>query len=142
MPKNNLKGVLKSLQKFGKEADDLIQDTTLAVASEIEAEAKRLATSSVDMGFLRNQIFTHEVDDYNYEIIAGAPYSAYIEFGTGGLVNVPEELKEVAIKFKGKGIRQVNIQAKPFMYPAWIKGRQQYLKELKDNVNDLTKKYN
>ncbi|MCP4355280.1 MAG: HK97 gp10 family phage protein [Proteobacteria bacterium] len=142
MPKNNLKGVLKSLQKFGKEADDLIQDTTLAVASEIEADAKRLAP--VDMGFLRNQIFTHEVDDYNYEIIAGAPYSAYMEFGTGDVeyLSIPEELRDIAEQYRGKGIRQVNIQAKPFMYPAWIKGRQQYLKDLKDNLNDLTKKYN
>ncbi len=136
---DNLSKILKSLRKFGKEAEELIEDTTLVTASEIEADAKRLAP--VDKGFLRNQIFTQEVDKQNYEIVAGARYSAYLEFGTGGLVNVPDELKELAIKFKGKGVRQINLAPQPFMYPALVKGRVNYVKDLKDNLNDLTKKY-
>ncbi len=140
MAKNKLSSVLKSLKKFGDEAEKLIEDTTIAVASEIEADAKRLAP--VDMGFLRNQIFTQKEDKLNYEIVAGAPYSAYMEFGTGGLVNVPEELKEIAIQYKGKGIKQINITPRPFLYPAWIKGRIQYVEDLTDVLNDLTKKYN
>ena len=94
------------------------------------------------MGFLRNQIHTDEVNEYNYEIVARAKYSAYLEFGTGGLVNVPEELKELAIKFKGKGVRQVNIMPQPFLYPAFVKGRKQYLKDLQDGLDSLTSKYN
>lgn len=140
MAKNNLSSVLKSLKKFGDEAEKLIEDTTVAVASEIEADAKRLAP--VDMGFLRNQIFTQEKDKLNYEIVAGAPYSAYMEFGTGGLVNVPEEMKDIAIQFKGKGVKQVNIAPRPFLYPAFIKGRVQYVDDLTDVLNDLTRKYN
>ncbi len=136
----NLNKVLKSLRKFGEEAERLIEDTTIANASEIEADAKRLAP--VDKGFLRNQIFTREVDKLNYEIVAGAPYSAYMEFGTGGLVSVPDELKEIAIQYKGKGVRQINLAPQPFLYPAWIKGRKQYVDDLTDYLNDLTKKYN
>ena len=137
---SDLSKVFKSLRKFGKEAEEIIKDTTLAIASEIEADAKRLAP--VDMGFLRNQIHTDEVNEYNYEIVARAKYSAYLEFGTGGLVNVPEELKELAIKFKGKGVRQVNIMPQPFLYPAFVKGRKQYLKDLQDGLDSLTSKYN
>lgn len=140
MAKNNLNNVLKSLKKFGEEADKLIQDTTVAVASEIEADAKRLAP--VKDGFLRNQIFTQEKDKYNYEVVAGAYYSAYMEFGTGGLVDVPEEMKDIAIQFKGKGVKQVNIAPRPFLYPAFVKGRVQYIDDLTDVLNDLTKKYN
>lgn len=137
---NNLNKVLKSLRKFGEEAERLIEDTTIANASEIEADAKRLAP--VDKGFLRNQIFTREVNKLNYEIVAGAPYSAYMEFGTGGLVSVPDELRDIAIQYKGKGVRQINLAPQPFLYPAWIKGRKQYVDDLTDYLNDLTKKYN
>jgi len=118
----------------------MVEDTTASVAHEIEADAKRLAP--VKDGFLRNQIFTQEVDPLNYEIVAGAYYSAYMEFGTGGLVEVPEEMKEIAIQFKGKGIREVNIMPRPFLYPSFVKGRKQYLEDLTDLLNDLTKKYN
>lgn len=135
-----LKNILKSLEKFGDEAKQMVEDTTVAVAHEIEADAKRLAP--VDMGFLRNQIFTQEVDPLNYEIVAGAYYSAYMEFGTGGLVEVPEEMKEIAIQFKGKGIKQINIMPRPFLYPAFVKGRTQYIDDLQDVLDDLTKKYN
>lgn len=136
----NLNKVLKSLRKFGEEAEKLIEDTTVSVASEIEADAKRLAP--VDKGFLRNQIFTREVNKLNYEVVAGAPYSAYMEFGTGGLVSVPDELREIAIQYKGKGVRQINLAPQPFLYPAWVKGRKQYVDDLTDYLNDLTKKYN
>ena len=60
-----------------------------------------------------------------------APYAPFVEFGTGGLVEVPNELKEMAIKFKGKGIKEVNLPARPFLYPALIRGRAQYLEKLK-----------
>ena len=63
-----------------------------------------------------------------------------MEFGTGGLVEVPEELKEVAAQFKGKGIKKINIQARPFLYPAFVKGRVQYLQDLKAKLNQLVKR--
>ena len=140
MAVKGLKEVLKSLEKFGDEAKQMVADTTIAVAHEIEADAKRLAP--VKDGFLRNQIFTQEVDVLNYEVVAGAYYSAYMEFGTGGLVEVPEEMKDIAIQFKGKGVKQVNIMPRPFLYPAFVKGRTQYIDDLQDVLDDLTKKYN
>ena len=134
-----LKGVLSNLSKFGAEAEKSVEVITFARAKGIELMAKQLAP--VDMGFLRNQIHTEEVSKLDYKIIAGASYSAYMEFGTGGLVNVPKELKEIAIQFKGNGVRQVNIEPQPFMYPAWKKGQTQYIKDLKKELEILTKKY-
>ena len=60
-----------------------------------------------------------------------APYAPFVEFGTGGLVNVPNELKDQAIKFKGKGIKQVNLRPRPYLYPALLQGRTEYLQKLK-----------
>jgi hypothetical protein len=82
----------------------------------------------------------------SYEVVTDidgfAPYSAYVEFGTGGLVNVPLELKQYALRFKGKGVKQINMQPQPYLYPAFVKGRKQYEKDLKTLLNRLTKKYN
>jgi hypothetical protein len=70
-----------------------------------------------------------------------APYSAYIEFGTGRAVQVPTELKEIAILFKGKGVKEINLQPQPYLYPAFVKGRKKYLQDLKDLLEHLTNKY-
>lgn len=145
MAVTNLKSVLKSLEKFGDEAKQMVSDTTHQSAENIARDAKAKAPTNKIVGyggFLRDQIFTKEVDKLNYEIVAGAYYSAYMEFGTGGSVNVPSEMKDIAIKFKGKGVKQVNITPRPFLYPAFVKGRVQYLEDLIDLLNDLTKKYN
>ncbi len=44
-------------------------------------------------------------------------YAPYVEFGTGALVDVPEGLESYAIQFKGAGIKQVNLPARPALYP-------------------------
>ena len=56
------------------------------------------------------------------------------------MVKVPSELKEVAIQFKGKGVKEVNLPARPFLYPAFVKGRQQFLEDLEDLLKKETKK--
>lgn len=52
------------------------------------------------------------------EITSNAHYTAYVEFGTGDFVSIPEGLEDFAAQFKGQGIRKVNRRAKPFIFPA------------------------
>lgn len=134
--------LIKDLKAFGDEGKKRISETTEANAREIEANAKQIAP--YDLGVLRQNIKAIEVDDMNWKIYANAfgnaPYSAYMEFGTGGKVEVPTELKDVAIKFIGKGIKQVNLRPRPYLYPSFVKGRVQYVKDLKSDLNDLTNK--
>jgi len=133
--------LIKKLRALGKEGQKRIAETTEVNAREIEANAKRLAP--VDLGVLRNNIKAFAMSDERWKIkanaLGNAPYSAYMEFGTGGEVEVPAELKEVAIQFKGKGVRKVNIRPRPFLYPAFVKGRNQYIKDLEADLKDLTK---
>ena len=70
------------------------------------------------------------------------PYSAYMEFGTGSKVKINEDWGEMAARFKGKGIREVNLQPRPFMYPAFVIGRKNYNKELREEFKILAKKFN
>jgi len=124
--------VIANLRKYGKEAEKDIQGVTELVARNIEKDAKSGVVAN--FGKLGQSIQAVKINDYNWAIEAGgilAPYAPFVEFGTGGLVQVPTELKEIAIKFKGKGIRQVNLRARPYLYPALLRGRTEYLYKLK-----------
>jgi HK97 gp10 family phage protein len=123
---------ISKIRKLSQEAIQKMEDATELTAREIELKAKTLAPT--DLGKLGQSIRAEKVTKLNWKIVAGgliAPYAPFVEFGTGGMVSVPNEWKEIAIKFKGKGIKQVNLPAKPYMYPAFVEGRKKYLERLK-----------
>ena len=133
--------LIKDIKAIGVEGEKRIAETTEGNAREIEATAKQIAP--YDFGALRQNIKALEQDKLNWAVYANAfgnaPYSAYQEFGTGGLVEVPDELKDIAIKFKGKGIKKIDMRPQPFLYPAFVKGRTQYVKDLESDLIELTK---
>ena len=130
---------------MGVEGQKRIAQTTEANALEIEKNAKLYAPVNKQKhgGTLRQGIKAIEISDTQWKIKANAtglaPYSAYQEFGTGGLVEVPTELKDMAIKLKGKGIKKIDMRPQPYLYPAFVKGRTQYIKDLEGDLKDLTK---
>ena len=143
----NIKGVTNAINKYGKDAEDEIKSVTKITAQEVEETAKSIAQSKKiwDKGTLVQSIQTlGKVADKGFTWVVAAlqPYSAYHEFGTGGRVNIPEGWNTMAAQFKGKGIKTVNIQARPFMYPAYIKGRTIFKKNIKDALKHLNKKFN
>jgi HK97 gp10 family phage protein len=127
-----LNTVLANIRKYGKEAEKDIEGVTELVARNIEKNAKNYAPAN--FGKLGQSIQAVKDTPLNWKVEAGgiiAPYAPFVEFGTGGLVDVPNELKDQAIKFKGKGIKQVNLRPKPYLYPALLQGRTEYLDKLK-----------
>ena len=94
-----------------------LQETVLEVA----AGAKRDAP--VDLGELRQSI-NSEVNTSKLEgkVSANAKHAPYVEFGTGGMVEIPEGFSEMAATFRGKGVRQVNLPPRPFLIPNANKG--------------------
>lgn len=132
--------VLAGIRKFGKEAEKDIEGVTELVARNIEKNAKVLAP--VNFGKLGQSIQAVKENPLKWKIEAGgviAPYAPFVEFGTGGLVEVPNELKDQAIKFKGKGIKKINLRARPYLYPALLQGRVEYLDKLKKVLNKYGK---
>ena len=93
----------------------------------IETEATSLAP--VDLGILKSSI-NGEVDGLNGIVGTPVKYAPYMEFGTGGLVDVPSGLEDYAMKFKGTGIKQVNLFPRPFLIPAFKKHTTKMLEEL------------
>ena len=142
MSKSTIKGldkVYKDFAKLSQEIHKKVGLVTKANAMEISADARKKAPK--DLGKLAQGISYEKVDDtFNYKIFAIEKYSAYMEFGTGGMVKVPSELKEIAIQFKGKGVKEINLPARPYLYPAFVKGREQYLEDLEDLLKKETKK--
>lgn len=134
-----LKKVLKDLSKFGKEAETETDIALSSNASEIAVNARIKAPK--DTGKLQQSISFNKKEKLTYTISASVPYAPYMEYGTGGLVDVPEELKDNAIQFKGSGIKKINLRPRPFLYPSFVKGRVKVIKDLTDSLNDLTKKY-
>ena len=142
MSKSTIKGLDKVYKDFAKLSQEVHKKVGLVTrenAKEIAVDASQRAPK--DLGDLHKNISYEKVDDtFNYKIFAIEKYSAYVEFGTGGMVKVPNELKEIAIQFKGKGVKEVNLPARPFLYPAFVKGREQYLEDLEDLLKKETKK--
>ena len=171
MSVKNLNKVLKSLKKFGKEADNLIDIYAEDTANQISVDAKLNAPKN--LGKLAQSISSAEkVSDLNYKVVVKEDYAPYIEFGTGKKVRVPSEMQELANKVKKRGgtfeqglesikdwckakgidvklaypifisILNNGINPQPFLYPAFVKGRKNFIKDLKNVLDDLTKKYN
>lgn len=68
-------------------------------ANAIAAEAKQRAPG--DQGILRNLISAAKIDPLQFEVVSGAEYSPFLEFGTGAKVSIPPGLEEYAAQFKG-----------------------------------------
>jgi hypothetical protein len=92
------------LREKGSEGKRLAGAIVGAVGDMIVNEAKQLAP--VDLGKIRQGIgkeVENNADRTIAKIFSAAPESPYQEFGTGGKVDVPEEMSEVASYFIGGG---------------------------------------
>lgn len=126
------------LTRMGPEMERFVADETEAAGRMIEADAKRNAP--VDLGKLRQSINYQKGDTpYSANVFVNVPYAAYQEFGTGGFVSVPEELRELAEYYKGKGIKKIDLRPQPYLYPALVLNRKRYIDQLKAKLKQITR---
>ena len=84
-------------------------------------DAKKSVAKINDTGNLNRSIFQSRIERFLFSITARAHYAPYIEFGTGTEVDL-SDLNEIgipesyALQFKGRGIRKVNLPARPFFF--------------------------
>ena len=141
-PKIDISRLIKQLYAFGDDAERLAVSITNSTADGIVSDAKQRAP--VDLGQLRQSIGNTNASVGNNRsfIFASAPYAAYVEFGTGGAVSVPKGFEEIAIKFKGRGIKKINLRPRPFLIPSYLIGLKSYGPKLVKTLEVLSKKYN
>jgi HK97 gp10 family phage protein len=135
-----IKNVEAALKKYGEKAVEGFEEVIFDEATKMAEVAKLKAP--VDDSFLRSSINWAKVNNLHYDVGTKIPYAPYQEFGTGGLVDVPRGWEKMAMEFIGKGIRKVNLEPQPFMYPAYLEGKKTYSKQLKLVIKDLNKDFN
>lgn len=128
---------LKQLKRFsrqelsnevGKTASDIVKRSTQKVP--------------VDKGKLKQSVYMAKKGN-TAEVGYNKKYAPYQEFGTGRYIDIKDakalgfSASEIKQLFKGKGIRQVNIQPQPFFFPSVREG----LKGLMDRLDEKLKKY-
>ena len=105
-------GMFDDYQKKLNEIPSLIQQTAL----NIQADAKR--DVPIKTTRLRGSI-TATGSGLEAEVFTNVEYAAYVEFGTGTMVDVPSGMEDYAAQFKGRGIKEVNISPQPYLMPAF-----------------------
>ena len=131
--------LIKKLKKFGEDAEDKIESITAITAQEIATDAA--SNAPANYGKLRQSINANKEGKMLYNVNVNAvPIGAYVEFGTGAKVDVPDEWKDLAWQFyvNGKGY----LPPTPYLYPAYRKGRAQYEKDLQDLLDKLSSSFN
>ncbi len=135
---SQLKKKLDNLRAFDKKT---LSNELGRSAMDIVRMAKQNAP--VDKGTLKQSIRS-ERKDKTVKVIAGANYAPYVEFGTGGSVDL-NDMQQLGIpssyaaQFKGKGIKEVNLPARPFFYNAARIGLRNLLVRLKGKLNNAIK---
>jgi len=130
-----LKKKLNNLRAFDKKT---LSNELGRAAMDIARLAKQNAP--VDKGTLKQSIKS-ERKGKTVEVIAGAHYAPYVEFGTGGMVDLDDMLQlgipaSYAAQFKGKGIKEVNLPARPFFFSSARIGFKTLLNRLKGELKN------
>lgn len=148
MQTNFIKINQSDLSQLNKKLDNLRAFDKKTLSNELGRSAMdivRMAKQNapVDKGTLKQSIKS-ERKGKTVEVIAGAHYAPYVEFGTGGMVDLDDMLQlgippSYAAQFKGKGIKEVNLPARPFFYNAARIGLKNLLVRLKGELNNAIK---
>ncbi len=148
MQTNFIKINQSDLSQLKKKLDNLRAFDKKTLSNELGRSAMdivRMAKQNVrvDKSNLKQSIRS-ERKGKTVEVIAGAHYAPYVEFGTGGMVNLDDMLQlgippSYAAQFKGKGIKEVNLPARPFFYNAARIGLKNLLGRLKGELNNAIK---
>ena len=148
MQTNFIKINQSDLSQLKKKLDNLRAFDKKTLSNELgraSMDIVRMAKQNVvvDKGALKQSIKA-ERKGKTVEVIAGANYAPYVEFGTGGMVDLDDMVQlgippSYAAQFKGKGIKEVNLPARPFFFNAARIGLRNLLVRLKGELNNAIK---
>lgn len=139
----------QSLNAFYKYLKNLEDDVADYVRAEVEdsmlaIESEAANKVAVNTGALKNSIQSMPIKVSKNQITGGvevgAAYAPYVEFGTGTRVKVPSDLSDFAAQYKGDGVKEVNLPARPFFYPEVFKQRTELPKNIERTLKKLFEK--
>lgn len=128
----DLSGMDAFKKAIARKERDLVQgvdDELTASALDINKEQKRRVPRGVT-GRLAAGIGFDVKTPLVKSNFSEVEYGPYMEFGTGGLVDVPPGLEDIAVQFKGKGVRKVNIAPRPFFFGPFFEQKPKLISNL------------
>lgn len=122
-----------------------VNEVSAMMDQEIASYGELMATSAknmapVDTGRLRSSISLKKEQFLSYELVAQTNYAAYVEFGTGKyFISNGEPWDGIASKYKGRGIKEVNLLARPYMRPSIMAYMPSLTKAIYNLINEKKK---
>jgi len=137
---------LKALNKKISKLKGLSEQQLSNALASVAFDAARIAKQNVvvDNGDLKRSISASKVDKNTVVFKASVKYAPYVEYGTGRLVNL-SEMEELGIpasyaaQFKGKGIKEVNLPARPFFFSSLRIALAKGMIDINNRIKKLTK---
>jgi len=114
----NNQAFFRKIKNFGKETEEIVKEELQSSIDDIYNEA--LMRAPADMGGgggIRGSAYK-DVAGLTGEVGFRNKYAAYVEFGTGTKVQIPQGLEDYAMTFyvNGKG----RLPARPFLFPPFF----------------------
>jgi len=102
-----LDGVQNAINRLAKAGGDIAEEVDMELADGanlIRSTAVKNVKANISntTGKLSGGMFAEKVGPLRYSVGNNVFYAPYIEFGTGGKVSVPEQLREEAAKIKAR----------------------------------------
>jgi phage gpG-like protein len=138
----DLNSLKKKIQQLGQLAAQELSNE-LAYTAAFAVQGMKVDVKK-DTGNLMQSIFFERVGKNRVSIFAKAPYAPYVEFGTGRKVDL-SHLKALgfndsyAAQFKGKGVKDVVLPARPFFFTNIKKELIKLEARLDNKIKQLTK---
>lgn len=139
--KTDLKKLTRKLDKLKKlSTQELSNEIGQTVFKGADRMKSNVVVGQKFGGTLKQSIVAGASNNKGF-VKAKANYAPYVEFGTGRLVDL-EDLTDLglpasyAMQFKGKGIKEVNLPARPFFFSSM----RVELKKLLDRLDNTIKK--
>lgn len=138
----HLKALNKKIAKLKSLSEQELSNGVTAIAFDAARIAKQNVV--VNKSSLKNSISAGKVDKNTVAFKASIKYAPYVEYGTGRLVSLSdmEELgipASYAAQFKGKGIKEVNLPARPFFFSSLRIALAKGMIDINNRIKKLTR---
>jgi HK97 gp10 family phage protein len=136
-----ISGAIRKLKAYSKKLEKTVEAEIADTAVAIERKAaQRVPKDLGGGGGLASAIVAEKERSLQWQVVAQKKYAAYVEFGTGDLVDVPAGLEDYALQFKASPeIRRVNLPARPYLFPTYFEETEKLKKRLAELLKETIK---
>jgi len=129
----------REIERMSRDIPRQIDDELKKFADSVLADA--VSRVHVDKGLLKASAFVEKIEG-GYTIGFSALYSAFEEFGTGPLTEVPKGYEAYAAEFKVSGGKERRGEPHPFLFPPFLSRKDKIVEELEKGLKALIDKFN